>query len=88
MKYEIKLSEGCTCFGITVNGRDYTDEMTEAERHLFLLDMLLEIRLRYRNGQIGIRCLLELLEVTGTWESDGACETCGDYVAETTYQIK
>lgn len=88
MKYEIQLSEGCTCFGLTVNGRDYTDEMTEAERELFLLDMILEIRRRYRNGQIGIRCLLELLEVTGTWESDEACETCGDYVTETTYQIK
>ena len=88
MKYEIKLSEGCTCFFITVNGRDYTNEMNEAERHLFLLDMLLEIRLRFRNGEIGITRLLELLDVTGTWESDNACETCGDYVTETTYQIK
>lgn len=88
MRYEIKVVEGCTAFGIYVNGEDYTDEMTDRERDLFVLDVLIEIRRLFDEKSIGITDLLSLLHEHGFERSKEPCETCGDYITEITYQIK
>lgn len=88
MSYEIKVNYGCTSHAITVNGQDFTDGMTVEDREMFILDALYEIRHRIRKGYVSITDILNLLEETNYSRTDLPCETCGDYVEETTYQIK
>lgn len=88
MTYEIKVVEGCTAFGVFVNGEGYHHGMTDRMRDLFIVDALLEIRRRLFNGKIEITDLLALLHEANYERSREPCEQCGDYVTETTYQIK
>lgn len=88
MSYEIKVTYGCPSHGITVNGQDYTDEMTVEDREMFILDALYEIRHRIRKGYVRITEILNLLEETNYSITDAPSETCGDHITEITYQIK
>lgn len=88
MRYEIKVFYGCTSHGITVNGQDYTDEMTVEDREMFILDTLYEIRHRIRKGHVSITEIFNLLEQTNYSITDTPCETCSDHIEEITYQIK
>lgn len=88
MKYEIKVVEGCTAFGVYVNDKDFTDDMGDQERDLFVSDLLTEIRRRFDENSIGITDLLSLLYEYDFKLSKEPCETCGNYVTEITYQIK
>lgn len=88
MRYEIKVVEGCTAFGIYVNGKDFTYDMSERERYYFLHELFVEIRRLFDEKNIGITDLLSLLHEYGFERSKEACETCGDYITEITYQIK
>lgn len=82
MTYEIKVVEGCTAFGVFVNGKEYT-----ADDKLHYV-VFAEIGRQFQDGRISITDLLGLLEPEDRHHTQEPCEQCGDYITETTYKIQ
>lgn len=90
MKYKIIKTEGCTAFGITVNGKNLYgeyDPMTKEEVEELFDYLLIKMKEEFKDGGVRIDDFLNLLCPDEQHHDDEPCETCGDYVSEYTYNI-
>ena len=86
MKYKIEKSEGCTAFYTLVNGKNINDLSPEELGALY--DYVLS---KIKEGLLGqttsFDSVMEVLRYVD-YENDGkSCETCGDSVSRTTWEI-
>jgi hypothetical protein len=85
-KYKFVISEGCTAFNFTVNDRQFS-ELTK-EEYDEMLDYLFE---KVKEGLVEQTILLEnviqLFQYDDYEYDDHVCESCGDTVSSTTWNI-
>jgi hypothetical protein len=89
-KYKIIKSEGCMSFGTTVNGQDIYGEfepMTQEQINEFVDYLCEEFKKELRQNTVSIDDLLGCFQYDSCETEDGHCETCGDSVTETTWNI-
>ena len=99
-KYKIIKSEGCRSFGTTVNGQDIYGEynpMTQEQIGEFVDYLCEKFKEELRQNTVSVDDLLGCFQYDSceTWfhksnsceTEDGYCETCGDSVKETTWNI-
>lgn len=92
MKYKVELTEGCTAFGITVNGLAYRGEdprycLSDEQRHEFEEAVLAEVRRTFRDGELPLWYLFDNIQLQSIETSKTPCETCGDYVTTRYYEF-
>jgi hypothetical protein len=88
---KIVISEGCTAFYTTVDGKMIDGEenqnvMSEKEQDELIDYLLLKAKEQIKNGSIAINSLIQLFQYDD-WESDSICDQCGDQVTRTYYNI-
>ena len=89
-KYKIVKSEGCQSFGTTVNGQDIYGEynpMTQEQINEFVDDLFLKFKEELNNGSVQIDDLIGCFQYDSCETEDGYCETCGDSVTETIWEL-
>lgn len=87
---KITISEGCTAFYTVVDGKmlygEY-DPMTDQERDE-LIDYLAEkIKEEAKRSTISINNMIELFQYDRYETEEHCCDTCGDTVSRTYYEI-
>lgn len=80
---KIVISEGCMAYGFSVDGVDLSD-FGEPKLVEYLLPKIKE---GLDNGTITINKVIELFQYDNCDFSDSSCETCGDVVTTTTWEI-
>ena len=93
-KYKIVISEGCTAFYTEVNGKivggEYEPSRLSETETSELIDYLCDkLRAGVHTGEICLDSLIQVFEADDYEydDDDDACETCGDTVSRTTYEI-
>lgn len=85
-KYSFVESEGCRAFYFTVNGKTL-EEITEQE-HGEILDYLLQkVKEESSARKIRLCDIVSLFEASDREYSPEPCETCGDTIQKTTWEI-
>jgi hypothetical protein len=84
--YEIVETQGCTAFGITVNGKDLYDLPDEDQDKLanYVFGKLQDA---YRNKELSLTDLLHNLQPENYYYDSTPCDQCGDSISETTWKI-
>jgi hypothetical protein len=86
MKHKFVKTEGCTAFDFTVDGESVADIPREKEYAIF--DYLVEkIRERFDNREIQLLDVVEMFEYNDYKYEKERCDTCGDTVSWTTWEI-
>ena len=89
-KYEIVKSEGCLSFGTTVNGQNMYGEfepMTVEQIEEFVDYLCEKFKQELKNNTVSIDDLLDCFQYDEHETEDGSCETCGDSVSTTTWNL-
>jgi hypothetical protein len=89
-KYKIVKSEGCTSFGTTVNGQDIYGEYDPMSQTQIdeLVDYLCEkFKEKLKDNLVSIEDLIACFQYDSYETEDGQCDTCGDSVSYTTWNI-
>jgi len=89
-KYKIIKSEGCRSFGTTVNGQDIYGEynpMNESQINEFVDYLCEKFKEELKKNTVSIDDLIGCFQYDSCETEDGYCETCGDSVTETTWNI-
>ena len=89
-KYNIIKSEGCRSWGTTVNGQDIYGEynpMTPEQIDEFIDYLFVKFKEELNNGCVRIDDLIACFQYDECETEDGYCETCGDSVTETTWNL-
>lgn len=89
-KYTIIKSEGCTSYGTTVNGQDIYGEfnpMTQDQIDEFVNYLCERFKEELKRNTVEINDLIGCFQYDSYETEDGYCETCGDSVTETTWNI-
>jgi hypothetical protein len=91
VKYKIVKSEGCTSYATTINGKDIYDElgpMPQQEIDELVDYVCSKLKEQVKNGEIQyIDDLIKCFEYVSYNVESGSCETCGDSVSHTTWEI-
>lgn len=90
MKYKIVKSEGCRSFGTTVNGQDTYGEynpMTQEQIDELVDYLCQKFKEELRECNVQLDDLIECFPYTNYEIEDDYCETCGDSVSETTWEL-
>ena len=89
-KYKIVKSEGCMSFGTTVNGQDIYGEfnpMSQAQIDEFVNYLCNRFKKLLKTNEVSVDDLINCFQYDSCETEDGYCETCGDSVTETTWNI-
>jgi hypothetical protein len=89
-KYEIVKSEGCLSFGTTVNGQNMYGEfepMTVEQIDTFVDYLCEKFKQELKDNTVSIDDLLNCFQYDECETEDGYCETCGDSVTTTTWNL-
>jgi hypothetical protein len=91
-KYNIIISEGCTAFytdvnGKTVGGSYEPTRLTDEEENELVDYLLIKVKEGIANGTIDLNGLIGLFQYDDYETDDTSCETCGDSVSRTIYNI-
>lgn len=91
-KYNIIISEGCTAFYTDVNGKtvggSYEPTRLSEEEEAELVDYLLKkVKEGLAKSTIDLNALIGLFQYDHYESDDHSCETCGDTVHRTIYNI-
>ena len=89
-KYEIIKSEGCLSFGTTVNGKDMYGEynpMTPVEILEFVDYLCVKFKQELKDNTVSIDDLIGCFQCDESETEDDYCETCGDSVTTTTWNL-
>lgn len=79
----IKIIQGCTAYNTLINDTPVADY-----GELKLIDELLpKIKEGIQNGTISINNVIELFQYDSFEQEEESCETCGDSVSTTIYNI-
>lgn len=86
MKYKFVKTEGCTAYDFTVDGESLADITREKEYVIF--DYLIErLRERFDNREIQLPDIVEMFDSVDYKYEKERCDTCGDTVSWTTWEI-
>jgi hypothetical protein len=80
---KIVKTEGCISHNITIDGVDLS-EFGESKLSAYLFPKIKE---GLDNGTVTIRSVIDLFQYDSYEYSDSSCETCGDSVTTTTWEI-
>jgi hypothetical protein len=85
-KYKIEIIQGCTAFDTVINGVSVEDipESEKEEVVNYLIDQLKE---SYKRGEVTLESLIENFQYDEYERDDYSCESCGDTVSTTIYNI-
>ena len=89
-KYKIIKSEGCMAFSTTVNGQDIYGEynpMTQEQINKFVDYLCQKFKKELKQNNVSIDDLIGCFEYDSYETKEGYCDTCGDSVAETIWEI-
>jgi hypothetical protein len=86
LKYNIIITEGCTAFDFSVNGKSVSEFSNE--EHSQLVDhLLLKIKEEIAEQTILLQDIVRLFQ-PDDWKSDtNPCEQCSDYLRSTTWNV-
>jgi len=89
-KYKIVKSEGCMSSGTTVNGQDIYGEfnpMTQDQIDEFVHYLCEKFKVELKQNTVSIDDLIGCFQYDSYETEDGYCETCGDSVSETIWEL-
>lgn len=91
-KYNVVISRGCTAFYTSINDKIVGCEhepsrLTESETDEFVEYILNKIREAVKNNEISLDSLIELFHYSYEEYDDGVCDSCGDSVNRTIYEL-
>lgn len=89
-KYKIVKSEGCLSFGTTVNGQNIYgeyDPMTPEQIDEFVDNLCTKFKHELKNNTVSIDDLIGCFQYDECETEDGYCETCGDSVTTTIWNL-
>jgi hypothetical protein len=89
-KYKIVKSEGCLSFGTTVNGQNMYGEfepMNESQIEEFVDYLCGKFKQELKDNTVSIDDLIGCFQYDECETEDGSCETCGDSVSTTTWNL-
>lgn len=85
-KYKIEITEGCTAYGTSINGRDVVD-IPEEEMDEIVDYVLAQIRESYNRKGTNFENIIQLLDYDDYEHDPTVCGSCGDTVSTTTWNI-
>jgi hypothetical protein len=85
-KYEIVISEGCTAFYTSVNGK-MVEDMAEKEYDQFVDYLLQEFKAKLKDSTVSLNDLIKCFQSDDWKYDDTACDQCGDSVTEVIWRI-
>ena len=85
-KYKIEITEGCTAYGTSINGRDVVD-IPEEEMDEIVDYVLAQIRESYNRNGTSFENIIQLLDYDEYEHDPTVCGSCGDTVSTTTWNI-
>ena len=85
-KYKIEITEGCTAYGTSINGRDVVD-IPEEEMDEIVDYVLAQIRESYNRNGTSFENIIQLLDYDDYEHDPTVCGSCGDTVSTTTWNI-
>jgi hypothetical protein len=85
-KYKIEITEGCTAYGTSINGRDVVD-IHEEEMDEIVDYLLAQIRESYNQSGILFEDIVRLFQYDDYEHDSEMCEQCGDTVSTTIWNI-
>lgn len=91
-KYKITISRGCTAFYTEVNdkivGSDYGPAcLSESETEDLIEYLTLKLRESIRSNEISLDSLIEMFPYTSEEYDNTVCDSCGDSVTRTIYEL-
>jgi hypothetical protein len=89
-KYKIIKSEGCMAFDTTVNGQKIYGEynpMTQEQINEFVDYLCQKFKKELKQNKVSIYDLIGCFEYDSCKTKEGYCDTCGDSVTETIWEI-
>ncbi len=88
---KIVISEGCTAFHTTVDGKllygEGNNVMTDEERALLVEHLFVRLREEIKNSAVSINDIIQLFQYDDYEMSEHECDTCGDRIVTTTWEI-
>lgn len=85
-QYEIVETQGCTAFGISINGKNLYD-LSEEDQNRLANYVFIKLQDAYKNKEIFLPDLLHNLQPEDYYHDSTPCDQCGDSVSETTWKI-
>jgi len=85
-KYKFVETTGCTAFDFTVNGKSFS-ELSNQEYDEMLNYLFLKIKEGISEQTILLENVIQLFQYDDYEYDDHSCETCGDTVSTTTWNI-
>jgi len=85
-RYEIIESQGCTAFGLWVNGEEFYD-LEENKQEEIVDYIFVKLKEAYKDKEVGLADLLHNLPPHDHQYDPTPCDQCGDSVSETTWKI-
>lgn len=85
-KYKFVETTGCTAFDFSVNGRSFSD-MSDKEYNEMLDYLFLKIKEGIDDQTILLENVIRLFQYDDYENDNHVCETCGDTVSTTTWNI-
>lgn len=91
-KYKIVISRGCTAFYTEVNGKivgcEYEpSRLTESETEELVQYLASKLSESIRCGEVSLDSLIELFPYADEEYDNTVCESCGDTVTRTIYEL-
>lgn len=86
MKYKIQITEGCTAFDTTINGKSEINLLPE-EREEFMNYLMEQLKAGIKDGTVSLNSVIQNFQYSDFGSKDGSCGQCGDSVSWTVWEI-
>jgi len=85
-KYKFEEVTGCTAFGFYINEQPISDITVEKQEEI--LDYLFsKIKEGIKENSISLESVVQLFQYDDYEHDPNQCETCGDHISSTTWNI-